>query len=68
MRNGACLEKSRRQDGHRVFLPKILSKFQGSDAGGLLDLEIICGTEMATESFEVMTISHQRQFLVLPLA
>lgn len=41
--------------------------FQGSGVADLLHLEIIYGIDMATESFEVMNISHQRQFLVLPL-
>lgn len=47
---------SRRQDWHGVFLPRFFPKFQGSDVGDLLDLEIICGIEMATEIFEVMNI------------
>lgn len=54
--------------GTECFYPGSFSEFQGCEVGGLLDLEIICGTEMATESFEVMSMSHQRQFLVLPLA
>lgn len=47
--------------------PESFLMFQGSGVADLLHLEIICGIDMATESFEVMNISHQRQFLVLPL-
>lgn len=54
--------------GTECFCPGSFPKFQGCEVGGLLDLEIICAIEMATESFEVMNICHQRQSLVLPLA
>lgn len=54
--------------GTECFCPGSFPKFQGCEVGGLLDLEIICAIEMATESFEVMNICPQRQSLVLPLA
>ena len=38
---------------------------QGSGVGGLLDVETVCGTEMATMSFEVMSTLHERPTLVL---
>lgn len=54
--------------GTECFCSGSFPKFQGCEVGGLLDLEIICAIEMATESFEVMNICPQRQSLVLPLA
>ena len=38
---------------------------QGSGVGGLLDVETVCGTEMPSMSFEVMSTLHQRPTLVL---
>lgn len=35
--------------------------------GGLLDLEVMCGTEMPTMSFEFVSISHQGHSIVLLL-
>ena len=41
------------------------ARLQGSGVGGLLDVETVCGTEMATMSFEVMSTLHERPTLVL---
>ena len=38
---------------------------QMSGIGGLPDLEIMCGIEMSTMSFEVRRIRHQKESLVL---
>ena len=38
---------------------------QGSGVGSLLDVETVCGTEMPSMSFEVMSTLHQRPTLVL---
>ena len=57
--------KARGRNGTECSCPGSFPRAQGSVVGGLLDLGIVCGIEMPTESFEVMTISHQRQSPVL---
>ena len=57
-----------RQEGHRVFLPRIFSQApKGLEYEAFWVVRQLHGIEMPTMSFEVMNISHQRQsFVLLP--
>lgn len=59
-RSGSYPKKSMKQEGHRLFLPRVLSQAPSmSGVGGLLDLEIVCDSKMPRMSFEFENISHQ---------
>ncbi|KAM6322672.1 protocadherin alpha-7-like [Podargus strigoides] len=55
------------REGVVGFSPVPFASSHVSGVGGLLDLEIVCGTEMPTVSFVVMNILDQTQTLVLLL-